>query len=249
MTKMTKKVMKNEVKIATQISTTKDNNNCTVLALKSVTGWPEKECQTILSNGGRIINKGFDIEGFLSKCKGKIKNVKFTEVKDCRYYRYNNTSTLKNFATHRNKGVYYVTTKNHALAIIDGLIVDNLTGRQAGDRREVRHVWKVTGNIKPNIGKVKKSDTAPKKRYEKLDYGEEVIYKGKDIKWKDIILVKKGDLVRVNNRNSNGLVVLKFYNPIGKYTITAKLDRELFQVTEKRKADIFKDINIIKKRK
>jgi len=245
--------MINKVKImtkTTQIKETKDDNNsCTVLALKSVTGWAETKCQTILSNGGRQTNRGFDIKGFFEKCKGKVKNVKFTKVKDCRYYRYNNTSTLKNFATHRNKGVYYVTTNNHALAIINGIIVDNLTGRQAGDRREVRHVWKVTGNIKPNIGVVNKSDTAPKKRYEKLDYGEEVIYKGKIIKYKDIILAKKGDLVRVNNRNSNGLVVLKFFHPVDNYTITAKLDRELFQVTEKRKADIFKDINIIKKQK
>mgnify|MGYP001245502696 CR=1 FL=1 len=112
-------------------------------------------------------------------------------MKDCRYYRYNNTSTLKNFATHRNKGVYYVTTNNHALAIIDGVIVDNLTGRQAGDRREVRHVWKVTGNIKPNIGIVNKSDTLPKKRFAKLNYGEEVIYKGKIINTKILYLLKK----------------------------------------------------------
>jgi len=241
--------MKNEVKKTTQISTTNDDNNCTVLALKSVTGWPEKQCQTILAEGGRQINKGFNIMGFFDKCKGKVKDVKFTKVNDCRYYRNNDTITLKNFATHRNKGVYYVTTNSHALAIIDGIIVDNLTGRQAGDRREVKNAYKVTGNITPNIGKVTKSDTKPKKRYEKLDYGEEVIYKGKDIKYNDILLAKKGDLVRVNNRMSNGLIVLKFYHPVNKYTITARLDRELFQVTEKRKTDIFKDVNIIKKPK
>ena len=140
-----------------------------------------------------------------------------------------------------------MTTNNHALAIIDGVIVDNLTGRQAGDRREVRHVWKVTGNIKPNIGIVNKSDTLPKKRFAKLNYGEEVIYKGKIIKYKDIILAKKGDLVRVNTQQASGLVVLKFFHPVNNYTITAKLDRELFQVTKERNANIFLDENIIKK--
>ena len=238
------------IKKTTQIKETKDDNNsCTVLALKSVTGWPETKCQNILREAGRQTNRGFDIKGFFEKCKGKIKNVKFTKVKDCRYYRYNNTSTLKNFATHRNKGVYYVTTNNHALAIIDGVIVDNLTGRQAGDRREVRHVWKVTGNIKPNIGIVNKSDTLPKKRFAKLNYGEEVIYKGKIIKYKDIILAKKGDLVRVNTQQASGLVVLKFFHPVNNFTITAKLDRELFQVTKERNANIFLDENIIKKSK
>ena len=240
--------MKNEVKKTTQISTTKDDNNCTVLALKSVTGWPEKECQTILADAGRRINRGFDITGFLSKCKGKIEDVKFNKVRNL-YTRSKDIRTLKNFAIHNKEGVYYVVTNSHALAIINGIIVDNLTGSQAGERREIKHAWEVTGNIKPNIGKVKKSDTKPKKRYEKLDYGEEVIYKGKDIKYNDILLAKKGDLVRVNNRMSNGLIVLKFYHPVNKYTITARLDRELFQVTEKRKTDIFKDVNIIKKPK
>ena len=244
------KKMANEIQKNTQIKETKDDNNsCTVLALKSVTGWTEAKCQTILSNAGRQTNRGFDIKGFFDKCKGKVKNVKFTKVKDCRYYRYNNTSTLKNFATHRKDGTYYIVTNSHALAIINGIIVDNLTGRQAGDRREIKHAWKVTGNIKPNIGIVSKYDTLPKKRYEKLDYGEEVIYKGKIIKWKDIILAKKGDLVRVNNRMSNGLIVLKFFHPVNNYTITAKLDRELFQVTKERKANIFLDTNIIKKSK
>lgn len=244
----TKKVMKNEVKKATQISTTNDNNNCTVLALKSVTGWTEKKCQTILANAGRKLNRGFAITEYLKQSK-KIEKVQFTKIAEPNYYRSNNTYALKDFATYRKEGVYYVVTNTHALAIINGVIVDNLTGRQAGDKRHVQHAWKVTGNIKPNIGKVLKVDTSPKKRYEKLDYGEEVIYKGKDIKWKDIILAKKGDLVRVNNRNSNGLVVLKFYHPVDNYTITSRLDRELFQVTKERKANIFLDVNIIKKRK
>jgi len=45
---------------------------------------------------------------------------------------------------------------------------------------------------------------------------------------------------------SNGLIVLRFFHPIKNYTITAKVDREMFQVTKERNSDIFLDENIIK---
>lgn len=238
--------MSNKVKKTTQTSTTNDDNNCTVLAMKTVTGWTEKKCQTILSKAGRKKDKGFGITQYLKQSK-KIKDVQFTKIAEPNYYRYNNTYALKDFATYRNKGVYYIVTKTHALAIVDGVIVDNLTGRQAGDRRHVQHAWKVTGNIKPNIGKVSKEDTLPKKRYARLDYGELVIYNGEVIKFRDITLAKKGDLVRVNSQRANGIVVLKFFHPVDNYTITAKVDRAMFEVTKKRNTNIFLDTNIIKK--
>lgn len=240
--------MANKVKKTTQTSTTNDDNNCTVLALKSVTGWTEKKCQTILAKAGRKKDKGFAITQYLKHSK-KIEDVQFTKIAEPNWYRNNNTYALKDFATHRNKGVYYVVTNTHALAIVDGVIVDNLTGRQAGDRRHVQHAWKVTGNIKPNIGKVSKEDTLPKKRYPKLDYGELVIYNGPDNVYENILLCKKGDLVRVNTQQSNGLVVLTFHHPSENYVIKSKIGREFFEVTEKRKADIFKDFNIIKIKK
>jgi hypothetical protein len=231
----------------TQTTETNDDNNCTVMALKSVTGWPEIKCQTILEKAGRVPNKGFDIIGHLSKCKGKIEDVKFTEIADCRYYKYNNTTTLKNFATHRKKGAYYIVTNTHALAIIDGIIVDNLSGREASDRREVKHAYKVTGSIKPNVGIVTKSDTLPKKRLPILNYGEKVIYLGKPIKYNDIILAKKGDLITIETQQVNRLVVVKFYHSVNKYTLTAKIDRELLQTTKERERAGFGDkINHIK---
>lgn len=240
--------MASKVKKTTQTSTTNDNNNCTVIALKSVTGWTEKKCQSILANAGRQKDNGFAITRYL-KYNKKIEDVQFTKLADANWYRYKSTYTLKDFATHRNKGVYYVVTNTHALAIINGTIVDNLYGRQAGDRRVVKHAWKVTGNIKPNIGKVSKADELPKKRYPRLNYGELVIYNGPDNVFRNILLCKKGDLVRVNSQLSNGLVVLTFHHPKEDYVIKSKIDRELFQVTEKRETDIWTDFNIIKIKK
>ena len=64
----------------TQTSNSLDNNNCTVLALKSVTGWTESKCKKILADGGRVDNKGFDIIKFISANKGKIENICFKDV-------------------------------------------------------------------------------------------------------------------------------------------------------------------------
>jgi len=239
----------------TQLSTTDDDNNCTVMALKSVTGWSELKCQSILDKAGRKRNEGFHIIQHLAKCKGQIEDVKFTKIANCSYYRFNNTRTLQNFATHRNKGVYYIVTNTHALAIIDGVIVDNLTGRGAGNRREVKHAYKVTGNIKPNIGIVSEDDNLPQKRYARLNYGEKVIYLGDTIECQGKILAKKGDLITVSTQQTNGIVIVNFthYGKKigGKYTnywsAAAKIDRSLLQTTKEREiAEIGKKENIIK---
>jgi hypothetical protein len=64
----------------TQPSETNDGLNCTVLALKSVTGWKETKCQRILDEAGRERDKGFDIDAYLTKCKGRIEDVEFKRV-------------------------------------------------------------------------------------------------------------------------------------------------------------------------
>jgi hypothetical protein len=239
----------------TQISKTNDDNNCTVMALKSVTGWSELKCQSILDKAGRKRNEGFHIIHHLDKCKGKIEDVKLTKILNCRYYKGNNTITLQNFATHRNKGVYYIVTNTHALAIIDGVIVDNLTGRGAGNRREVKYAYKVTGNINPNIGIVSEEDKTAKKRYARLNYGEKVIYLGDTIECDGKIVAKKGDLITVSTQQTNGIVIVKFYHYgkkiDGKYSnywsATAKIDRTLLQTTKEREiAEIGKIENLIK---
>ena len=236
----------------TQPSETNDNLNCTVLALKSVTGWKETKCQRILDDGGRERNKGFYIEAYLTKCKGKIEDVKFklayrkSHWTDKDYDCQQKLITLKKFADKNPIGVYYVCTKDHALAIINGVIVDNQSGKSAGDGRGIKTAYKVTGNIKPNIGKITKADKAPK-RLPRLNYGEKVIFNGPQIKYNNNILAKKGDLITIDTQQVNGLVVVKFYHPVNKYTVAAKIDRTLLQTTKERERAGFGDkINHIK---
>ena len=120
--------------------------------------------------------------------------------------------------------------------------------------RGIRVAYKVTGNIKPNLGKVTKLDKGPK-RYARLDYGEKVIYLGPQIKCNNKILAKKGDLITINTQQTNGKVVVNFYH-YGKkvkdrypnyWSATAKIDRTLLQTTKERKrAGLGEKINIIK---
>lgn len=283
---------------STQTSNTQDRNNCTVMALKSVTGWQERKCSRILTEGGRKQNKGFDIEGYIADNKGKIDTANF-EIAYAKYDSYakgimrhkaaialgiepnskeywqagrelyikanemaieagfsmvnyeDKPMTLKRFAKENPKGAFYILVRGHALAIIDGIIVDNLQGKCAGEGRQIIKAYKVTGKIKPNTGIVTKYDTNKKKRHARLKYGEQVIYIGKPIKYQGETLAKKGDRVYIQTQQGNGIVVLEFSKPatqykphptikglrkpLDGYVLKCKRDRSDFQVTKERK--------------
>lgn len=236
----------------TQLSETNDDLNCTVLALKSVTGWKETKCQRILDEAGRKRDKGFDIEAYLTKCKGRIEDVEFKRVFKKERHTHK-VYTLKQFATKNPIGVYYVVTKDHALAIINGIIIDNQTGFGAREGRGIQVAYKVIGDIKPNIGKVTKLDKETPKRLPRLNYGEEVIFNGSQIKYGNKVIAKKGDLISIVTQQVNGLVVVEFYHPINKCILSAKIDRTLLQTTKERNVrslhvtdDSFGRINLIK---
>lgn len=296
----------------TQTSTTLDRGNCTVMALKSVTGWQERKCQRILSEGGRTQNRGFNIEGYLADNKGIIEDVTFepcykwydsytrtrfsilaskelglsrndkrqyddTKFDGLRFSQYydrmainagvsgvnygDKKMSLKRFAKENPKGAFYIIVNNHALAIIDGVIVDNLTGKMGGEGRQVKTAYKVTGNIKPNMGKLHKLDTKPK-RHARLKYGETVTYLGKPLKNNlGVVIAKKGDLVNIKTQQGNGLVVLEFIHrgekaphPTIKNASTYpnywgksfKIDRSEFQVTKERNHYIMNQQNLVK---
>jgi hypothetical protein len=239
----------------TQTSTMLDNNNCTVLALKSVTGWQERKCHRILAEGGRKQNRGFDIEGYLADRKGKIEDVRFKpfyidwKLKD-KWEGSADSISLKNFAEQNPKGVFYIIVRDHALAIINGTVVDNLAGKMAGLGRHVQKAYKVTGNIKPNMGKVNSLDTKPK-RHARLRCGETVTYLGSPLKTDSgRVLAKKGDLVNIVTQHANGLVSVRFshrgeavphptlkqvYRYPNAWSYTFKIDRSEFQVLKERK--------------
>ena len=244
----------------TQFSETDDNLNCTVLALKSVTGWKEIKCQSILDKAGRERNKGFHIEAYLTKCKGRIEDVEFKRVFKKERHTHK-VYTLKQFASKNPIGVYYLCTKDHALAIINGIIVDNQTGFGAREGRGIEVAYKVTGDIKPNIGKVTKLDKETPKRLPRLNYGEEVIFNGDEIKYGNKVIVKKGDLISIDTQQTNGTCIAKFIHygkKVGKtypdyYSLTAKIDRTLLETTTKRNVrslyvtvDSFGRTNLIK---
>lgn len=271
----------------TQTSTTLDRNNCTVLALKSVTGWQERKCQRILSEGGRIQNRGFDIEGFIADRKGKLNDIQFEVVyaKFDHYARtkvshlvaaefgikigsreYYDTSrefhsrenelakelgfsmvdynekpmTLKRFAAENPKGAFYIIINRHALAIIDGVIVDNLNGKLGGEGRQIMMAYKVTGNIKPNVGVITRLDTKPK-RHARLKYNEVVKYVGPTYKWRGITLVKTGAHVKIDTQQHNGLVVVTFRDQ-SRRCLTCKIDRSDFEVTELREQKYYEPL-------
>ena len=270
----------------TQTSTTLDRNNCTVLALKSVTGWQERKCQRILSEGGRIQNRGFDIQGFIADRKGKLNDIQF-EVVYAKYDHYAKQNvakllaeqlgvkmysreyyesddlyknekalakqlgfsmvdydekpmTLKRFAAENPKGAFYIIINRHALAIIDGVIVDNLVGKQGGESRQIMMAYKVTGNIKPNVGVITRLDTKPK-RHARLKYNEVVKYVGPTFKWRGITLMKTGAHVVISTQQHNGLVVVEFRDQSNRY-LTCKIDRSDFEVTELREVKYYEPL-------
>lgn len=174
-----------------------DTNNCTVLALKSVTGFTERKCYNLLKKEGRQDGKGFCIENYLGNSK-KIDNVTFKKIYDIKLrwekdqgpFTVRDTVTLDSFRKKLSKGIYYVAVRGHALAIINGDIVDNVTFR--GGKRHVKMAWKVTGG-NPNIEtlEVKKaSKRMPRlKGYDIIKYVGKKTYKNQFGK----VILKPGD--------------------------------------------------------
>jgi hypothetical protein len=272
----------------TQTSTTLDRNNCTVLALKSVTGWQERKCQRILSEGGRRQNRGFDIQGYIADNQGKIGDATFEvayakyghsarvkvshlvaaelgiKIGSKEYYTPNREffqretalakelgfsmvsygekpMTLKRFAKENPVGAFYIVINGHALAIINGIIVDNLSGKLGGEGRQIKMAYKVTGNIKPNVGKVSRLDTKPK-RHARLKYREVVKYVGPNFTWRGITLMKKGDHVKIDTQQHNGLVVVEFRTADNRRSLKCKIDRADFEVTKLREEKYFEPL-------
>ena len=173
-----------------------DNNNCTVLALKSVTGFTERKCYNLLKKEGRVDGRGFYIRKYLGKSK-KIGKVSFKKIytnrdreKDQGLFKAWRTVTLNSFCKMFPKGSYYVCVRGHALAIVDGNIIDNVTYQ--GDRRHVEEVWKVTGG-KPKV-KTLKAKKTPKRMprlrdYDIIKYVGKLTFKTE----KGKVLLKPGD--------------------------------------------------------
>lgn len=194
-----------------QKSTTKDKNNCTVLALKSVTGWSEAKCYSTLKKMGRQDGKGFDIVAAISNQDFNINGVNFEPVinvyKDafeCTHGLYDNTPTVRAFAKANPEGVFYVVVRAHALAIVNGVVVDNVL---SGLGKQITCAFRVTGAIKPKTASL--DTVATTKRLPRVKYGAPVKYIGKTIKSsKGTIVLKKGGLYKADRQHTAQPIVV-----------------------------------------
>lgn len=111
-----------------------DNNYCTVIALAVVTGASFMDCQKYLSKFGRKKRKGLtthNLENALSK------STKFRFRKGS--YSFSNRISLNQFIKKHPKGKYYIVSRGHAYAVIDGVIYDYKESK----RRQVIRAWRV----------------------------------------------------------------------------------------------------------
>lgn len=236
-----------------QKSTTKDKNNCTVLALKSVTGWPETKCYTILKKMGRKDNKGFDIVSAIVNQDFSINGANFEPVIAVRDYygtpleikathgRYENTPTVRAFAKANPEGVFYVVVSSHALAIVNGVVVDNVL---SGLGKQIKYAFRVSGAINPKTQKLDVVSTA--KRLPRVKYGQPVKYIGKTIKSsKGVVVLKKGSLYKAERQHTSQPIVV-----INTLTHTVNVPRveveivssETFQKDVARKSKKYSDV-------
>lgn len=197
-----------------QKSTTKDTNNCTVLALKSVTGWSEAKCYSILKKMGRQDGKGFDIVKAISDQDFEINGVNFEPVInvynepglkiELTQGRYDNTPTVRAFAKANPEGVFYVVVAAHALSIVNGVVVDNVL---SGLGKQIKCAFRVTGAIKPKVASL--DTVATTKRLPRVKYGQPVKYIGQTIKSsKGMVILKKGGLYKAERQHTSQPIVV-----------------------------------------
>lgn len=125
-----------------------DKNCCTVLALSVVTGRTFKECHDFLALFGRVKNKGMFESQIERAFSSKMKHFYFK--KGC--YTREDSITLNQFIRKHPEGRYYILSRGHAYAVIDGIIYDY----KESMRRKVISAWRVY--TKEEIDKITKSE-------------------------------------------------------------------------------------------
>ena len=106
----------------------KDNNNCTVVALANVTGYPYALCDRFATEAGRKRNDGLNMGELLKKAGVEYSTEHFHP-----------RPTLAAFCRRFNKGAYVVRVAAghgfHVVAIKDGVALDRFA---VGSRKRVR---------------------------------------------------------------------------------------------------------------
>jgi len=113
-----------------------ENNDCTVRALAAVSGIPYGAAHRSAELVGRKRNHGLcalQIDLLLGS--------KFANYKVERVFGTLSLLTIAQFAAMHPTGRYYVLVTGHALALVDGHIVDE---KRPGGKTRVRHAWRFT---------------------------------------------------------------------------------------------------------
>jgi len=124
-----------------------DTKSCTVNALAIVTGLPWQEAQRLLAEAGRRANKGFAISA--AARNGTVRGWRFTNVMPT-YLGMDSLNTklsLCRFVRTHPRGRFYLSTRRHAFALIDGKINDWL---QTSKNAKLTHAWLVTPVNEPS---------------------------------------------------------------------------------------------------
>ena len=125
---------------------TEDTNNCTVLALSATLGLSYDGAYNIAKDcWDRVRRKGVRLSSLIDY----FKNSGTPEVDTINLYptKWNNKvvkckMNLSTFAKRYPEGNYYVVVGSHALAVIDGKIIDH-AGNLGRTRRVVKYAWKI----------------------------------------------------------------------------------------------------------
>lgn len=109
----------------------KDNNNCTICALSTAAGIPYNEAYEIGVKAGRKNGKGFVTAKLMETARDN--GIKYHKIKS-------GTITIQKFLKKYPTGRYVVRRRNHAFAIINGIIYDHLNNRPL---QRITDIWQV----------------------------------------------------------------------------------------------------------
>jgi len=109
----------------------KDNNNCTICALSTAAGIPYNEAYEIGIKAGRKNGKGFPT---IKLMQTAIENgIKINRIISDRI-------TVQKFLAKYPTGRFIVRRRNHAFAIINGIIYDHLKNRPL---QRITDIWEI----------------------------------------------------------------------------------------------------------
>lgn len=97
-----------------------DSNNCSVIALTNVLNFPYTVCDNLCTQAGRRRHHGFDMHSIIEYASQALKGiVAFYKV------RLDKRPTLKEFCESKRKGRFFVGSRDHCFAVIDGVPMDD----------------------------------------------------------------------------------------------------------------------------